>query len=35
MMPALLQGAHAQVTIGEQMTALESVFGTWSEPSLK
>jgi len=35
MMPALLQGAHAKVTIGEQMAALESVFGTWSEPSLK
>jgi len=35
LMPALLEAAHAQCTIGEQMAAMESVFGTWTEPSLK
>ncbi len=35
LMPALLQGARAECTIGEQMAAMESVFGSWTEPSLK
>jgi methylmalonyl-CoA mutase, N-terminal domain len=31
LMPALIEGATAQVTVGESMSALESVFGTWYE----
>jgi methylmalonyl-CoA mutase N-terminal domain/subunit len=31
LVPALIEGAAAYVTIGESMGALESVFGTWSE----
>ncbi len=34
LMPALLNAANARCTVGEQMDAMESVFGTWSEPSL-
>jgi len=32
LMPALIEAAAAYVTVGEAMGALESVFGTWSEP---
>jgi methylmalonyl-CoA mutase N-terminal domain/subunit len=32
LMPVLIEAAHAYVTVGETMGALESVFGTWSEP---
>ncbi|MHB8219794.1 MAG: acyl-CoA mutase large subunit family protein [Acidimicrobiales bacterium] len=32
LMPALIDAAAAYVTVGEAMGALESVFGTWSEP---
>ena len=31
LMPALIEAAHADVTVGESMGALESVFGTWVE----
>ncbi|HEY3941513.1 MAG TPA: methylmalonyl-CoA mutase family protein [Acidimicrobiales bacterium] len=31
LMPALIDAAGAQVTVGESMRALESVFGTWHE----
>jgi methylmalonyl-CoA mutase, N-terminal domain len=31
LMPALLDAANAYVTVGEITTALESVFGTWTE----
>src|SRR5450755_2223735 len=31
LMPALIDAASSQVTIGESMRALESVFGTWYE----
>jgi methylmalonyl-CoA mutase, N-terminal domain len=31
LMPALIEAAHAQVTVGESMRALESVFGTYTE----
>ena len=34
LMPALLSAATARCTVGEQMDAMESVFGTWTEPSL-
>ena len=34
LMPALLSAAAARCTVGEQMDAMESVFGTWTEPSL-
>ncbi len=34
LMPALVDAAKAYVTVGESMHALESVFGTWCEPSL-
>ena len=30
-MPALIEAAHAEVTVGESMGALETVFGTWYE----
>jgi methylmalonyl-CoA mutase N-terminal domain/subunit len=33
-MPALIDAAGAQVTVGESMRALESVFGTWYERSV-
>ena len=33
LMPALIDAAKAYVTVGEAMHALESVFGTWLEPS--
>ena len=33
LMPALVDAAKAYVTVGEAMHALESVFGTWLEPS--
>jgi methylmalonyl-CoA mutase N-terminal domain/subunit len=33
-MPALIDAARAQVTVGESMRALESVFGTWYERSV-
>jgi methylmalonyl-CoA mutase, N-terminal domain len=33
LMPALIEGARAYVTVGEAMHALESVFGTWFERS--
>ncbi len=33
LMPALIDSAKAYVTLGETMHALESVFGTWFEPS--
>ncbi len=31
LMPALIDAAHAYVTVGEAMRALEGVFGTWFE----
>jgi methylmalonyl-CoA mutase N-terminal domain/subunit len=31
LMPALIDAAHAYVTVGESMRALEGVFGTWFE----
>jgi methylmalonyl-CoA mutase N-terminal domain/subunit len=31
LMPALIDAAHAYVTVGEAMQALEGVFGTWFE----
>ena len=34
LMPALIDAASSQVTIGESMRALESVFGTWYERSV-
>ena len=34
LMPALIDAASSQVTIGESMRALESVFGTWYEHSV-
>jgi methylmalonyl-CoA mutase N-terminal domain/subunit len=34
LMPALIDAATSQVTIGESMRALESVFGTWHERSV-
>ncbi|MEI6700175.1 MAG: methylmalonyl-CoA mutase family protein [Actinomycetota bacterium] len=34
LMPALLNAAAVRCTVGEQMDAMESVFGTWTEPSL-
>jgi methylmalonyl-CoA mutase N-terminal domain/subunit len=34
LMPTLIDAAAAQVTIGESMRALESVFGTWYERSV-
>ena len=30
-MPAFIEAAHAYVTVGEVVAALENVFGTWSE----
>jgi methylmalonyl-CoA mutase N-terminal domain/subunit len=33
-MPALIDASRAQVTVGESMRALESVFGTWYERSV-
>jgi methylmalonyl-CoA mutase N-terminal domain/subunit len=33
-MPALIDASRAQVTVGESMGALESVFGTWYERSV-
>jgi methylmalonyl-CoA mutase N-terminal domain/subunit len=33
-MPALIDAARAQVTVGESMRALESVFGIWDERSV-
>jgi methylmalonyl-CoA mutase, N-terminal domain len=33
-MPALIDAARAQVTVGESMRALESVFGAWYERSV-
>jgi methylmalonyl-CoA mutase, N-terminal domain len=33
-MPALIEAARAQVTVGESMRALESVFGIWYERSV-
>ena len=33
-MPALIEAAHAHVTVGESMNALEAVFGTWYERSV-
>ncbi len=32
LMPALIDATAAYATVGESMSALESVFGTWSEP---
>jgi len=32
LLPALVDAASAYVTVGEAMRALETVFGTWSEP---
>ncbi len=34
LMPALIEAAQADVTVGESMNALESVFGTWYERSV-
>ena len=34
LMPALIEAAHAHVTVGESMNALEAVFGTWYERSV-
>jgi methylmalonyl-CoA mutase, N-terminal domain len=31
LVPTLIDAATAQVTVGESMRALESVFGTWYE----
>jgi methylmalonyl-CoA mutase, N-terminal domain len=31
LMPALIEAAHAQVTVGESMRAMESAFGTYAE----
>jgi len=31
LMPTLIDAATARVTVGESMSALESVFGTWYE----
>jgi methylmalonyl-CoA mutase N-terminal domain/subunit len=31
LMPALIDAARADVTVGESMGALETVFGTWYE----
>ena len=31
LMPALIEASERYVTVGEQMSALESVFGTWFE----
>jgi methylmalonyl-CoA mutase, N-terminal domain len=32
LMPALIEAAKARATVGEQMAALEKVFGAWVEP---
>ena len=34
LMPALIEAAQADVTVGESMSALEAVFGTWYERSV-
>jgi methylmalonyl-CoA mutase N-terminal domain/subunit len=34
LMPALIEAAEAEVTVGESMGALEAVFGTWYERSV-
>jgi methylmalonyl-CoA mutase N-terminal domain/subunit len=34
LMPALIEAAHAHVTVGETTSALETVFGTWTERSV-
>jgi methylmalonyl-CoA mutase, N-terminal domain len=34
LMPALIEAAKADVTVGESMSALEEVFGTWYERSV-
>jgi len=34
LMPDLIEASRAQVTVGESMAALESVFGTWYERSV-
>jgi methylmalonyl-CoA mutase, N-terminal domain len=31
LMPTLVEAATARVTVGESMSALETVFGTWYE----
>jgi methylmalonyl-CoA mutase N-terminal domain/subunit len=33
LMPALIEAAACHVTVGEAMSTLEGVFGTWLEPS--
>ena len=32
LMPALIDAAHAYATVGEIVSSLEAVFGTWTEP---
>jgi methylmalonyl-CoA mutase N-terminal domain/subunit len=34
LMPLLLEGAHAYVTVGESVAALQDVFGTYREPAV-
>ncbi|MHB1925130.1 MAG: methylmalonyl-CoA mutase family protein, partial [Acidimicrobiales bacterium] len=33
LMPALIDAVHAYATVGEIVSSLEAVFGTWTEPS--
>ena len=34
LMPVLIEASRARCTVGEQMAAMEQVFGTWTEPAL-
>jgi methylmalonyl-CoA mutase N-terminal domain/subunit len=34
LMPVLIEASRARCTVGEQMVAMEQVFGTWTEPAL-